>query len=275
MCIRAEADCAGSSRAVLIGCLEMKFKTEREGARQKILTPLGDRRGGSVQHQREGGLSCSPWWAERLEAAWNSGVFLPPVNKPRKKKQKPKKNQTAPPHREGDGTARQEGRADRCQPRVITVTEATERRAAADERRLREKRTSARHCCLRLSGPPVWTGDFWTRASYFDHRGICYPPTIIVRRSRCGRSSRRRIGDTIVWSPEKHYLGKPSRENERRCPEFGWQKYSGRRWNWMSLTGCEPIWSTLQYFLSAGEERGGRGWESRWGLICPGLLAQV
>lgn len=48
------------ARAVLIGCLEMKFKTEREGARQKILTPLGDRRGGSAQHQREGGLSCSP-----------------------------------------------------------------------------------------------------------------------------------------------------------------------------------------------------------------------
>lgn len=64
---------------------KMKFKKER--TRQKILTPCGDRRYSSSQHQREGGLSCSAWWAERLEAAWNSGVFFPPINKPPKNKQ--------------------------------------------------------------------------------------------------------------------------------------------------------------------------------------------
>lgn len=47
---------------------------------------------------------------------------------------------------------------------------------------------------------------------------------IIVRRGRRrGRSRRRRrrIGDTIVWSPETLYLRRASRENERRCLEFG------------------------------------------------------
>jgi len=58
-----------------------------ERARQNILTPHGDRRNSSSLHQREGGLSCSVWWAERLEAAWSSRVFLPPINKPPKNKQ--------------------------------------------------------------------------------------------------------------------------------------------------------------------------------------------
>lgn len=222
---------------------------ERGSEAEDFDSPRGqERRLGSAPKRRRAVMFAVMSWKTR--GGLKQRGIPSPVNKPPKKKN----NQTAPPHREGDGTARQEGRADRCQPRVITVTEATERRAAADERRLREKRDE-RQTLLSASLRGRWfeRGISWTRASYSEHRRICCPRATIV-----GRSRSRRIGDTIVWSPETLYLWKLSREKERRCLEFGWQKRSGRRWNWMSLTGSSPIWSTLQYFLSAGEREGRR-----------------
>ncbi len=82
----------------------LKWSSRRERAKQKFLTPHGDRRNSSSQHQREGGLSCSVWWAERLETAWSSGVFLPPINKP------PKTNSSTPQRGRWDSETRGKGR---------------------------------------------------------------------------------------------------------------------------------------------------------------------
>lgn len=83
LCTRPKA---GSSRTQYRSAV-LKWSSRRRERSRKILTPHGDGRSSSSQHQRKGGLSCSVWWAERLEAAWSSRVFLPPINKPPKNKQ--------------------------------------------------------------------------------------------------------------------------------------------------------------------------------------------
>lgn len=115
------------ARAHSIDPLSWSEVQEGESQAENFRLPMGTGRNSSSQHQREGGLSCSVWWAERLEAAWSSGVFLPPINKP------PKNKQFHPTEKEM-GQWDKRGRADRCQKRVTSVTEGTRREAGGDER---------------------------------------------------------------------------------------------------------------------------------------------
>lgn len=71
---------------------------------EKFLTPYGDGRNGSSQHQRERGLSCFVWWAERLDGGLEQRCIPSPINKP------PKTNSSTPQRRRWDSETRSEGR---------------------------------------------------------------------------------------------------------------------------------------------------------------------
>lgn len=196
----------------------MKFKKER--TRQKILTPCGDRRYSSSQHQREGGLSCSAWWAERLEAAWSSGVFFPPINKP------PKNKQFHPTEKEMGRWDKREGQTGVRKEWYLwqrPLREKLEEMRAEDEGVFMKGAPD-------LLSPSCWPADvvwilgqdfiFWS-AWYLMN---CTVDTVTISESHyC-------INDTIVWRGAqdlRHIIFEmPSRKNERRCLEFSWQKHS-------------------------------------------------
>lgn len=102
LCRRPKAGSIRSLTQYRLAVFEWSWR--RRERNWKILTPYGDGRNGSSQHQRERGLSCFVWWAERLDGGLEQRCIPSPINKP------PKTNSSTPQRRRWDSETRSEGR---------------------------------------------------------------------------------------------------------------------------------------------------------------------
>lgn len=118
----------------------------REQRRKKMDSPWGrEKQLISAPKSREGCHVLSDE-LKRLDVAWSSGIFHPAQTNLQK--------HTVPPHREGDGTVRQEGRTDRCQERMTYVTEGTQ---TSCKKRRDELRHQERSIKFVLAAGLLWT----------------------------------------------------------------------------------------------------------------------
>lgn len=102
LCRRPKAGSIRSLTQYRLAVFEWSWRRREQN--WKILTPYGDGRNGSSQHQRERGLSCFVWWAERLDGGLEQRCIPSPINKP------PKTNSSTPQRRRWDSETRSEGR---------------------------------------------------------------------------------------------------------------------------------------------------------------------
>lgn len=118
----------------------LKRSSRRREQSKKFWLPMGTGETAHLTTKERGGLSCFVWWAERLDVAWSSGIFHPPINK------LPKANGSTPQRGSWDSQTRGEGR------QVSKKTDIYDRghyeTSCKDEPRHHERSTNIAHLFL-------------------------------------------------------------------------------------------------------------------------------